>query len=79
MVPSNIGLVGIEQEFSEQGGNFKLVLKNKIGEVLSKYDYIILDSPQLLEASRINALSASDSVIIPIQCEFYALERTSFV
>lgn len=79
MVPSNIGLVGIEQEFSEQGGNFKLVLKNKISEVLGKYDYIIVDSPPTLGSITVNALSASDSVIIPIQCEFYALEGLALI
>ncbi|CZE45775.1 ParA family protein [Campylobacter geochelonis] len=79
IAPSNIGLVGIEQEFSEQEEDFKLVLKKKIAEVQSKYDYIIIDSPPTLGSITVNALSASDSVIIPIQCEFYALEGLALI
>ena len=74
LAPSNIGLVGIEQEFNDQSKDYKLILKNKISEVVSDYDFIIIDSPPALGSITINALSASDSVIIPIQCEFYALE-----
>ncbi len=74
LAPSNIGLVGIEQEFNDQNKDYKLILKNKISEVVNDYDFIIIDSPPALGSITINALSASDSVIIPIQCEFYALE-----
>ncbi len=74
LAPSNIGLVGIEQEFNDQNKDYKLILKNKISEIVNDYDFIIIDSPPALGSITINALSASDSVIIPIQCEFYALE-----
>jgi len=75
LAPSNIGLVGIEKEFyNPNKKNRELVLKKKIKEVSDKYDYIIIDSPPVLGSITINALSASDSVIIPIQCEFFALE-----
>ncbi len=75
IVPSNIGLVGIEKEFYDpKKKNRELVLRQKLDEVKEKYDYIIIDSPPALGPITINALSASDSVIIPIQCEFFALE-----
>jgi chromosome partitioning protein len=75
LVPSNIGLVGIEKEFyNSKKKNRELVLKSKLGHINKKYDFIIIDSPPALGPITINALSASDSVIIPIQCEFFALE-----
>lgn len=76
VAPSNIGLVGIEKEFySQQKRNGReLILKKKIEEVMETYDYVIIDSPPALGPLTINALSASHSVIIPIQCEFFALE-----
>lgn len=79
LAPSNIGLVGIEQEFSDPSKDYKLILKSKIAEILDKYDYIIIDSPPTLGSITVNALSASDSVIIPIQCEFYALEGLALI
>lgn len=79
LAPSNLGLVGIEQELSDRGKEQKLILKNKIKEVLSEYDFIIIDSPPALGSITINALGASDSVIIPIQCEFYALEGLALI
>lgn len=75
LAPSNIGLVGIEKEFySSKKKNKEMLLKEKLDEVRSKFDFIIIDSPPALGPITINALSASDSVIIPIQCEFFALE-----
>lgn len=74
LVPSNIGLVGIEKEFYDYGKNKEKILKEKIKEVKKGYDYIIIDSPPALGLITINALTASNSVIIPIQCEYFALE-----
>lgn len=75
LAPSNIGLVGMEKEFYDNKTKGReLVLKSKIDEIVELYDYIIIDSPPTLGSITVNALSASDSIIIPIQCEFYALE-----
>lgn len=76
LAPSNIGLVGIEKEFysHKRNNGRELILKRKIEDVMDLYDYIIIDSPPALGPLTINALSASNSVIIPIQCEFFALE-----
>ncbi len=76
IAPSNIGLVGIEKEFytkKKQEGR-EIILRKKIEEVIDQYDYIIIDSPPALGPLTINALVAAHSVIIPIQCEFFALE-----
>jgi len=53
------------------------VLKEAISKVLGKYKYIIIDSPPSLGLLTINVLTASNSIIIPIQCEYYALEGLS--
>ncbi|MBK1971341.1 ParA family protein [Campylobacter sp. TTU-622] len=80
LAPSNIGLVGIEQELAKGESNEKkIVLKNQLKEVENEYDFIIIDSPPALGSITINAFAASDSVIIPIQCEFYALEGVAMV
>ena len=73
LIPSNIGLVAIEKEL-ESIEEKELVLKKLLDKIKNKYDYIIIDSPPTLGTITINALCASDSVIIPIQCEFFALE-----
>lgn len=75
IAPSNIGLVGIEKELHDKKiRNRELVLKNLIGEVEHEFDYIIIDSPPALGTTTVNILSAAHSLIIPIQCEFFALE-----
>ena len=75
IVPANIGLVGIEKEFYNSGKkNRELLLKKALKPVKKNYDYIIIDSPPALGPITINSLGAADSVIIPIQCEFFALE-----
>jgi chromosome partitioning protein len=73
LLPSNIGLVAIEKEL-ESLKDKELTLKRVLSKVKDNYDFIIIDSPPTLGSITINALCASDSVIIPIQCEFFALE-----
>ncbi len=72
IIPSNIGLVGIEKEFDPEVDS--QVIKNKIEELNENYDYIIIDTPPTLGIITVNALNASDSVIIPVQTEYFALE-----
>jgi chromosome partitioning protein len=74
VAPSNIGLVGIEKEFYKNISERELVLKRKIDKIKYDYDYIVIDSPPALGPLTINTLSAATSVLIPIQCEFFALE-----
>lgn len=74
LVPANIGLAGFEKDFYSKKNNGQTMLRNKIEEVKNNYDFIIIDSPPALGALTVNALVASDSIIVPIQCEFYALE-----
>lgn len=74
--PSNISLSGAEIELvSEMGRETKL--KNAIKSVQDKFDVVIIDAPPSLGLITINVLTAADSVIVPIQCEYYALEGVS--
>ena len=72
LIPSNIGLVGIEKEFDPEVDN--LVIRKVLEPIKDEYDYIIIDTPPTLGIITINALNASDSVIIPVQTEYFALE-----
>ncbi|NLV77377.1 MAG: ParA family protein [Tissierellia bacterium] len=76
IVPSNVELAGAEIELIEIPGR-ELALKQSIGAVEKLYDYIFIDCPPSLGLLSINGLSASHSVLIPIQCEYYALEGVS--
>ncbi len=73
VVPSHINLVGAEIEMVEVQ-NREMVLKNAIASLRSKYSFIIIDCPPSLGLLTLNALTAADSVLIPVQCEYYALE-----
>ena len=73
IIPSKIDLSGAEIELSNLDQR-EYILKNKLSDLDGKYDYIIIDCPPSLGLLTINALSASGSLIIPLQCEFYALE-----
>ena len=76
ILPSNVDLAGSEVEMASMPGREKK-LKNCLDQVRGYYDYIFIDCPPSLGLLTINALTAADSVLIPIQCEFYALEGVS--
>jgi chromosome partitioning protein len=73
LVKSNINLVGIEIEIIGMN-NREFVLKSRLDEIKENFDFIFIDCPPSLSLITINALTASDSVLIPVQCEYYALE-----
>lgn len=73
LLPSNINLVGAEIEMVDLP-NRETILKKSISEVYERYDYIIVDCPPSLGLLTLNALTASTSVLIPVQCEYFALE-----
>ncbi len=73
VIPSSVNLSAAEAELNNiDGRNF--ILRNKLQGIKDQYDYILIDCPPSLTVLTINALTAADSVIVPIQCEFYALE-----
>ena len=73
LCPSNINLAGAEvQLVGAENREFRL--KSKLENIKDDYDYIIIDCPPSLGLVTLNAFTASDSVLIPIQCEYYALE-----
>ena len=79
VIPASINLAGVDMELmemSKQDPSFvaQMQLKKQISQVVDVFDYIILDCPPSLGLITTNALAASNSVIIPVQCEFFALE-----
>lgn len=76
IAPSNVDLAGAEIELINRDDR-ELALKSSLVDIKDHYDFIFIDCPPSLGLLSINGLSASDSVIIPIQCEYYALEGVS--
>lgn len=76
IVPGSINLAGAEIEMAPLQ-NREYLLRNQLDTIKDGYDFVIIDCPPSLGLLSINALSASDSILIPIQCEFFALEGVS--
>lgn len=79
LIPASINLAGVDMELMElsrEDSEFvpQLQLKKHLGKISNEFDYIILDCPPSLGLITTNALAAANSVIIPVQCEFFALE-----
>lgn len=76
IIPSNNELAGLEIELAREG-NWEKILKDRLEDIRDDFDYIFIDCPPSLGILSVIGLVASDSVIIPIQCEYYALEGVS--
>ena len=76
LIPSNVNLSGAEIELVSLEDR-EYILKNCLEKVKKNYDYVIMDCPPSLSILTINAMTAADSVLVPIQCEYYALEGLS--
>ncbi|MBI4683980.1 MAG: ParA family protein [Nitrospirae bacterium] len=73
IIPSTVHLLGIELELAGKEGR-EYILSNAIKPIRDHYRYILLDCPPSLGLLTLNALVAADSVLVPVQCEYYALE-----
>ena len=76
IIPSNINLAAAEIELIDVEDK-QFILKKAVDEVRENYDFIIIDCPPSLSMLTINAMCAGDTVLVPIQCEYYALEGLS--
>ena len=76
VIPTNTTLARVERDLAEVE-NGEGILKEKLSAVRDAYDYVIIDCPPSLGMLSVNAISASDGVVIPMQCEFFALEGLS--
>jgi chromosome partitioning protein len=73
IIPSHINLVGAEIEMLNMNNREK-ILRNMLAPIRDEYDYILIDCCPSLGLTTVNSLTAADSVIIPVQCEYFALE-----
>lgn len=76
LLPSNVNLAGAEIDLIGVEAR-EFILKKQIDEIKDNYDFIIIDCPPSLNMLTVNAMTTADSVLVPIQCEYYALEGLS--
>lgn len=76
ILPSNVDLSAVEIELIDVE-NKEFIVKNSVQKIRDNYDFIIIDCPPSLSLLTINAMTTADSVLVPIQCEYYALEGLS--
>ncbi len=76
MLPANVNLAAVEVELIDKERN-QFILKDDLDYVRDKYDFILIDCPPSLSMLTLNAMTASDKILVPIQCEYYALEGLS--
>ena len=76
VIPSNVELIGFEVEMMDSEGR-ESVLRRFLNGLRDRFDYILLDCPPSLSLLTVNAMTAADGMLIPLQCEFYALEGLS--
>ncbi len=77
LIPANITLAGAEFDLFQEEEAPQDIMKKAFAEIKDEYDYIVIDCPPSLGMLTVNSLTASDGVVIPMQCEFYALEGLS--
>ncbi len=76
ILPSKVELIGFEVEMMSDAGR-ELLLRNLLEGISESYDYIVIDCPPSLSLLTLNAMAAADSILVPLQSEFYALEGLS--
>ena len=76
VIPANIDLSGAEIELPDTE-NKEYILRDEVLKIRSNYDYVIIDCPPSLSMLTINSMTTADTVLVPIQCEYYALEGLS--
>ena len=76
VLPSNVELIGFEVEMMDTEGR-ETILKRFLADLNGSFDFILLDCPPSLNLLTVNAMTAADAMLIPLQCEFYALEGLS--
>ena len=77
LIPANRDLAGAEIELVTSEKKMQFILKEHLDKVKDKFDYIVIDCPPALGLLTVNAMTAADTVLVPIQCEFYALDGLS--